>query len=103
MFFTFTYMKGTRVVEFDPPNFHFMQHSETLSPIEAERELIIHGANFLDITDEMRCRVSFSETEQPESLARYINNHTLACPVPAPPSHVELPFGAVIELSFNFG
>ena len=104
MFFSFTYIKGTVVTAFDPPNMHFARSASSNEPIEAERDLIIVGDHFLDIKDEMLCRIHFPDSHQDvESPARYISNHTLACPVPAPLASLELPYAAIIEVSFNQG
>ena len=61
------------------------------------------GENFVDVVDEMLCRVTFSADDSVELPATYVNNHTLACNFPQPPESVALPFGAVVEVSFNLG
>lgn len=101
MYFSFTYLKGTSITHFDQPNLHFKIDPLTGTHIEASRTLKIHGSHFVDLTDEMLCRVIFAEDQVAIIPAVYINNHTLECDTPAPPVDLSLPIAASIEVSFN--
>ena len=76
---------------------------ESQHPLQKSRQLYVRGRNFVPLTNEMFCRVAFSDTEETVISARYINNHTLSCDLPAPPSTIPLPIAAPIEVSFNQG
>ena len=82
------------MTHFEPANMFF-------APGQTSRRLVIHGKNFVPLTDEMLCRVSFTDTLDEAVNAVYINNHTLACDVPEPPEYLERPLAALIEVSFN--
>ena len=96
-------MKSTEVHRFDPPNMYFELNAETQEPILASRRLIVHGQHFVELTDEIVCKVQFTETESAAVVAVYINNHTVAFEAPAPPAGTVLPLVSPIEISFNQG
>ena len=90
-------MKDTRVESFSPPNMHFID--------ETPRTVTILGNNFLPITDEIFCRLEYpsASLDFVEIPAIYVNNHTLECDLPAPPTSEPLPLAVTIEVSFNEG
>ena len=93
--FYFVYSKGFHVNAIEPPNAYI--------PLGYGQDttVLVNGVNFLPIYGQLFCKLKFT----PELIvpATYLNNHTLSCDLPPPPSTVTLPFSLVIEVSQNNG